>query len=148
MRRFVEGADRGQWTLLPECLDDFIEESNPVLRGLRYSLALRFDKALREAPQETNRPARHRRGAGPKPRGLSNRSGPSAGGLAGAAIDVCRQGGLTARPYNVADAVLFLSERDRLSPRPAVGCYFGRSFFHHSKSTGLPKARAGISQAG
>jgi transposase len=30
MRRFVEGADRGQWTLLPECLDDFIEESNPV----------------------------------------------------------------------------------------------------------------------
>jgi len=28
MRRFVE--DRGQWTLLPECLDDFIDESNPV----------------------------------------------------------------------------------------------------------------------
>ena len=30
MRRFVEGADRGQWSLLPECLDDFIDESNPV----------------------------------------------------------------------------------------------------------------------
>src|SRR5215510_12316894 len=30
MRRFVEEADRGQWTLLPECLDDFIDESNPV----------------------------------------------------------------------------------------------------------------------
>jgi len=30
MRRFVEQADRGQWTLLPECLDDFIAESNPV----------------------------------------------------------------------------------------------------------------------
>ena len=30
MRRFVEGMDRGQWTLLPECLDDFIDESNPV----------------------------------------------------------------------------------------------------------------------
>src|SRR6202049_2280655 len=30
MRRFVEQADRGQWTLLPECLDDFIDESNPV----------------------------------------------------------------------------------------------------------------------
>src|SRR3974390_870321 len=30
MKRFVEGADRGQWTLLPECLDDFIDESNPV----------------------------------------------------------------------------------------------------------------------
>ena len=30
MRRFVQAADRGQWTLLPECLDDFIDESNPV----------------------------------------------------------------------------------------------------------------------
>jgi hypothetical protein len=30
MRRFVEEADRGQWTLLPERLDDFIDESNPV----------------------------------------------------------------------------------------------------------------------
>src|SRR6476469_3055236 len=30
MSRFVEEADRGQWTLLPECLDDFIDESNPV----------------------------------------------------------------------------------------------------------------------
>ena len=30
MRRFVEEADRGQWTLLPECPDDFIDESNPV----------------------------------------------------------------------------------------------------------------------
>src|SRR5215470_14662091 len=30
MRRFVEHADRGQWMLLPECLDDFIDESNPV----------------------------------------------------------------------------------------------------------------------
>src|ERR1700674_3684902 len=30
MRRFVEEADRGQWTLLRECLDDFIDESNPV----------------------------------------------------------------------------------------------------------------------
>ena len=30
MRRFVEEADRGQWTLFPECLDDFIDEDNPV----------------------------------------------------------------------------------------------------------------------
>src|SRR6202008_3418101 len=30
MKRYVEGADRGQWTLLPECLDDFIGEDNPV----------------------------------------------------------------------------------------------------------------------
>jgi transposase len=30
MRRFVEGADRGQTTLLPECLGDWVEDSNPV----------------------------------------------------------------------------------------------------------------------
>src|SRR4051812_19214273 len=30
MRRFVEQADRGQSMLLPECLDDFIDDSNPV----------------------------------------------------------------------------------------------------------------------
>ena len=30
MRRFIEGADRGQSTLLPECLDDWVDESNPV----------------------------------------------------------------------------------------------------------------------
>src|ERR1700720_1856780 len=30
MRRFVEGADRGQTTLLPECLEDWIGEDNPV----------------------------------------------------------------------------------------------------------------------
>ncbi len=30
MTRFIEESDRGQSTLLPECLDDFIEESNPV----------------------------------------------------------------------------------------------------------------------
>jgi transposase len=30
MRRFVEGADRGQTTLLPECLEDWIGEDNTV----------------------------------------------------------------------------------------------------------------------
>ena len=30
MGRFVQEADRGQQTLFPECLDDFIDESNPV----------------------------------------------------------------------------------------------------------------------
>jgi transposase len=30
MKRFVEGADRGQPTLLPECLDEWIDEENPV----------------------------------------------------------------------------------------------------------------------
>ena len=30
MTRFVTGLDRGQTTLLPECLGDWVEESNPV----------------------------------------------------------------------------------------------------------------------
>src|SRR5437870_2499826 len=30
MRRFVEGADRGQSTLFPECLEDWIGEDKPV----------------------------------------------------------------------------------------------------------------------
>ena len=30
MRRFVEGVDRGQSTLFPECLEDWIGEDNPV----------------------------------------------------------------------------------------------------------------------
>src|SRR5678816_306135 len=30
MKRFIEGEDRQQVTLLPECLDDFIGEDNPV----------------------------------------------------------------------------------------------------------------------
>lgn len=30
MKRFVEAEDRTQITLLPECLDDYIAEDNPV----------------------------------------------------------------------------------------------------------------------
>ena len=30
MKRFIEGEDRTQITLLPECLDDFVAEDNPV----------------------------------------------------------------------------------------------------------------------
>jgi len=30
MSRFIEGQDRNQVTLLPECLDDFIADDNPV----------------------------------------------------------------------------------------------------------------------
>ena len=30
MKRFVEGTDRGQSTLFPECLDDWVDEDNPV----------------------------------------------------------------------------------------------------------------------
>src|SRR5215831_16796732 len=30
MKRFIEGMDRGQSTLFPECLEDWIDENNPV----------------------------------------------------------------------------------------------------------------------
>jgi len=30
MKRFIEGESRSQVTLLPECLDDYISEDNPV----------------------------------------------------------------------------------------------------------------------
>ena len=30
MRRFVEGSDRGQSTLFPESLEDWVGEDNPV----------------------------------------------------------------------------------------------------------------------
>jgi transposase len=30
MKRFAEGAHRRQPTLLPECLDDWIDEDNPI----------------------------------------------------------------------------------------------------------------------
>jgi len=30
MKRFIEGEERGQGTLLPEHLDDYVTEDNPV----------------------------------------------------------------------------------------------------------------------
>ena len=30
MRRFIEGVDRSQSTLFPECVEDWIGENNPV----------------------------------------------------------------------------------------------------------------------
>ena len=30
MKRFIEGTDRAQSTLFPECLEDWIDEANPV----------------------------------------------------------------------------------------------------------------------
>ncbi|HET9245789.1 MAG TPA: IS1182 family transposase, partial [Xanthobacteraceae bacterium] len=61
MKRFVEGEDRTQVTLLPECLDDFVAEDNPVrvidvfideldLTGLGFEGM---------APADTGRPAYH-----------------------------------------------------------------------------------------
>src|SRR5215218_11030788 len=61
MRRFVEGADRGQSTLFPECLEDWIGEDNPV-RVIDIFVdeldltELGFDGA---DPEATGRPSYH-----------------------------------------------------------------------------------------
>jgi hypothetical protein len=61
MRRFVEGTDRGQSTLFPECVADWIDENNPVqvidvfVDELNLA-ALGFDGI---APEATGRPSYH-----------------------------------------------------------------------------------------
>lgn len=61
MGRFVEGADRNQAVLLPECLDDFIAEDNPVriidafVEELEL-VSLGFEGAT---PAATGRPSYH-----------------------------------------------------------------------------------------
>src|SRR5262245_11673115 len=61
MKRFVEGADRGQSTLFPECLEDWICEDNPV-RAIEVFVE---DLDLAELsfggvdPEATGRPSYH-----------------------------------------------------------------------------------------
>jgi transposase len=59
MGRFVEEADRGQWTLLPDCLDDFIDESNSV-RVIDAFLDLAEMSFEGVEPAATGRPSYHR----------------------------------------------------------------------------------------
>jgi transposase len=61
MKRFVAGADRSQTTLLPECLDDFIDESNPVRVVDAFVDALDWADLGFEGvePSATGRPAYH-----------------------------------------------------------------------------------------
>jgi len=61
MKRFIEGVDRNQNTLLPECLDDFVVKDNAVrvIDVFVDELELRelgFDGV---APPATGRPAYH-----------------------------------------------------------------------------------------
>lgn len=61
MSRFIEGCDRSQVTLLPECLDDYIAENNTVrvvdaFIGELDMLALGFEGA---SPASTGRPSYH-----------------------------------------------------------------------------------------
>jgi transposase len=61
MKRFVTGADRAQSTLLPECLDDFIDESNPVRVIDAFVNALNVAELgfAGVEPAATGRPAYH-----------------------------------------------------------------------------------------
>jgi Transposase domain (DUF772) len=61
MKRFVAEADRGQWTLLPECLDDFIDGSNPVRVVDAFVAALDLPELGFDGvePAATGRPAYH-----------------------------------------------------------------------------------------
>ena len=61
MRRFIEGADRVQSTLLPECLDDWVGESNPVRVVDAFVEALDLDGMGFEdiEPSATGRPGYH-----------------------------------------------------------------------------------------
>jgi len=61
MKRFVAGADRGQSALLPECLDDFIDETNPVRVIDVFVDALDLAEIGFEGvdPAATGRPAYH-----------------------------------------------------------------------------------------
>src|SRR5215468_11509855 len=61
MKRFIAGTDRGQTTLMPKCLDDFIGENNPVRAIDAFVEALDvaglgFDGVT---PAGTGRPAYH-----------------------------------------------------------------------------------------
>src|SRR5438128_9378859 len=61
MKRFIEGTDRGQSTLFPECLEDWVDENNSVqvidVFVDELDLAeLGFDGV---APEVTGRPAYH-----------------------------------------------------------------------------------------
>jgi transposase len=61
MRRFVEGTDRRQSTLLPECLEDWIDENNPVqvIDVFVDELDLAELGFSGVAPEATGRPSYH-----------------------------------------------------------------------------------------
>jgi transposase len=61
MKRFIEGGDRSQVTLLPECLDDYIAEDNPVRVVDAYVEELDLQDLGFEGaePAVTGRPAYH-----------------------------------------------------------------------------------------
>jgi hypothetical protein len=74
MRRFVEGIDRGQATLFPECLADWIDENSPVrvidafvdkLDLSRLGFEGVSPEAVRHVDPGVDRQGRYRRVTGP-----------------------------------------------------------------------------------
>jgi transposase len=61
MGRFVEGADRSQLCFLPECLDDWVDENNPVhvIEAFIEALDLTALGFAGATPAATGRPAYH-----------------------------------------------------------------------------------------
>ena len=61
MKRFIEGEDRSQVTLLPECLDDYVGQDNPVrvVDAFIEELELRDLGFEGAAPAMTGRPSYH-----------------------------------------------------------------------------------------
>ena len=61
MKRFVEGVDRSQSTLLPDCIDDWVDDSNPVRAVDAFVDALKLDKLGFDGvvPEATGRPSYH-----------------------------------------------------------------------------------------
>ena len=61
MKRFVEGVDCSQSTLLPDCLDDWVDDSNPVRAVDAFVDALKLDKLGFDGvvPEATGRPSYH-----------------------------------------------------------------------------------------
>ena len=61
MKRFIEGEGRNQVSLMPECLDDFIGEDNPVRVIDVFVDALDLAELEFEgtAPADTGRPGYH-----------------------------------------------------------------------------------------
>ena len=61
MKRFIEGEERGQVSLMPECLDDFIAEDNPVrvVDAFVEELKLKELGFVGAEPADTGRPSYH-----------------------------------------------------------------------------------------
>jgi transposase len=61
MKRFIEGEDRSQVTLLPECLNDYVTEDNPVRVVDAFVDELDLQELGFEGaePAETGRPSYH-----------------------------------------------------------------------------------------